>query len=580
MKKTTPRGTRSLRALLDRRFGGPRFAALVLVSVALGACSGTAPAPAGTPTASPAPGIETARLESLMYAFASDSMMGREAGTEGHRRATRFLEQRARALGLDPAGENGTYLQEVPLVRRAMRSTLRAGFGPVEVGPDFAPLVLEDLESAASLDFTGVPLIYGGDMASPGEISAEEGEGKIVVLGAARGPNGRAFGLVGPTIEKLAGAKAILMASNDYASSDIMEFLLEPQLVLAEEDGSTADAGDGPLLVFISEGLVERLFGAGVDALATGTAGEALTGTVEPGETPADVPTYNVVARIQGSDPALRDEVVVLSAHSDHIGITVPAVRHDSLRAYLEVVRPGGAEDPERPASAAEAEEIHRIIAENGAPQRLDSINNGADDDGSGSVALLEIGRVLATAADRPRRSVLLVWHTAEEAGLLGSAYFTDHPTVPLENIVAAVNVDMIGRGGPEDVEMGGPGYLQLIGSRRLSTQLGDLVEDVNQREGHGFTFDYQYDADGHPQNFYCRSDHYMYARYGIPIVFMSTGGHRDYHQRTDEALYIDYGKLSRVAGFVRGVVSSVANLDQRPFVDGPIPDPDAPCQQ
>jgi hypothetical protein len=549
-------------------------------SMAFVAACSTASAPTPAVTVTTGPAVEVDRLESMLYAFAHDSMMGREAGTEGHRRATRFLEDRARAFGLEPAGENGTYLQEVPLVRLAMISSVQGPSGPIEVGADFAPLVLEDLNSPSSLDFTGIPVVYGGDMASPGEISAEEGAGKIVVLGAARGPQGRAFGLVGPTLQKLAGAEAILMASMDYASPEIIEFLTEPQTALDEGDAPAGADGEGPLLAFVSEALVERLFGAGVDALQTGAEGPVLTGEVGPSQTPVEVPTYNVVARVPGSDPALRDEHVVLSAHSDHVGITRPAVDHDSLRAYLEVVRPGGADDPARDPTPAEAERIRQIREAAVGEPRLDSINNGADDDGSGSVALLEIGRVLAGSADRPRRSVLLVWHTAEEGGLLGARHYTDNPTVPLDRMVATVNLDMIGRGTEDDLDIGGPGHLQLIGSRRLSTQLGDLVEDVNRREGHGMVFDYSYDADGHPANYYCRSDHYMYARYGVPVVFMSTGGHRDYHMRTDEAQYIDYPKLARVSGFVRRVVENLANLDARPVVDGPIPDPNEPCQQ
>jgi len=556
-----------------------RVWAAAAAMLVVAACS-TAAAPAPVFTASAGPAVEVERLETMLYAFAHDSMMGREAGTEGHLRATRYLEARARALGLEPAGENGTYLQQVPLVRRSMQSTVRDASGVLDVGHDFAPLVLDDLNSPASLDFTGIPVVYGGDMASPGEISAAEGAGKIVVLGAARGPTGRAFGLVGETLQKLAGARAILMASTDYAGADILHFLLEPQNML-DEGEETERVGEGPFLAFVSEALVERLFGEGVDVLAPGTEGPTLTGAAGPVTAPVAFPTYNVVARIPGSDPALRDEHVVLSAHSDHIGFTVPPLDHDSLRAYLEVVRPGGAEDPEREPTAAEASVIRALVAaRRTGPGRLDSINNGADDDGSGSVALLEIGRVLAAAPEQPRRSVLFVWHTAEEGGLLGARYFTDNPTVPIEQMVATINLDMVGRGTEEDVDGGGPAYLQLIGSRRTSTQLGDLVEDVNTRERHGFAFNYEYDADGHPQQYYCRSDHYMYARYGVPVVFMSTGGHRDYHMRTDEAQYIDYPKLARVTDFVRGVVWRVANLDQRPVVDRPVPDPSLPCRQ
>jgi Zn-dependent M28 family amino/carboxypeptidase len=150
--------------------------------------------------------------------------------------------------------------------------------------------------------------------------------------------------------------------------------------------------------------------------------------------------------------------------------------------------------------------------------------------------------------SERPERSILFVWHTAEEKGLFGSKYFTDHPTVPRDSIVTQLNIDMIGRGDATDLAGGGPGYIQLIGSRRLSTELGDLVDKVNTEGKHGFTFDYQFDADGHPQNYYCRSDHYMYARYGIPITFFTTGSHEDYHQVSDEVQYIDFDKMTRVA--------------------------------
>jgi len=138
----------------------------------------------------------------------------------------------------------------------------------------------------------------------------------------------------------------------------------------------------------------------------------------------------------------------------------------------------------------------------------------------------------------------------------------------------------MIGRGGAQDIAGGGPGYVQLIGSRRLSTELGDLVETVAKTGPTPFRFDYQFDANGHPQQYYCRSDHYEYARYGIPVVFFSTGGHRDYHQLTDEPQYIDYQQLARVSTLIHDVAASVANLDHRVVVDRPKPDPKEACRQ
>ena len=126
----------------------------------------------------------------------------------------------------------------------------------------------------------------------------------------------------------------------------------------------------------------------------------------------------------------------------------------------------------------------------------------------------------------------------------------------------------------------GGPGYLQLIGSRRLSTELGDLAETVNVEQAIGLKFDYSLDANGHPQNIYCRSDHYMYARYGIPIIFFTTGGHADYHQVTDVPQYIDYNRMERVGKLVYGLVERVGNLDHRVVVDKPKPDPKGRCVQ
>jgi hypothetical protein len=295
----------------------------------------------------------------------------------------------------------------------------------------------------------------------------------------------------------------------------------------------------------------------------------------------SDLGASNVVAVLEGSDPALRGEYVALGAHNDAIGI-VPTVDHDSLRAYNSVMRPRGANDAPGEPDAEQAARIRAIVdsMRKLRPARLDSIVNGADDDGSGSMALLEIAEAAVKSAKRPRRSLLFVWHTGEESGLQGSRWFTDNPTVPRDSIVAQINTDMMGRGGPRSEATRDPAYLQVIGSRRLSTQLGDLTETVNREGRHGFTFDYSYDADGHPDNFYCRSDHYMYARYGIPIVFFSTGGHRDYHQVTDEIEYLDFEKYARVTKFVGAVAGRLANLDNRPVVDKPKPDPEAPCQQ
>jgi hypothetical protein len=293
----------------------------------------------------------------------------------------------------------------------------------------------------------------------------------------------------------------------------------------------------------------------------------------------------NVVAILRGSDPVLKDEYVAIGAHNDHIGVRQTAVDHDSLRAYnVELTRLGAPVWDRN--SRARRDSLKAIIHINVdslrklRPARRDSISNGADDDGSGTVTVLEIAEALAAMPVKPKRSILFVWHTAEEKGLLGSKWFTDNPTVPRGQIVAQLNMDMVGRGSATDIAGGGPDYLQLVGSRRVSTELGDIVEAVNAASPRPFKFDYQYDANGHPERIYCRSDHYMYARYGIPITFFTTGLHPDYHQVTDEPQYIDYEHMTRVADFVRDITLKVANLDHRPKVDKPVGDPAAACVQ
>jgi Zn-dependent M28 family amino/carboxypeptidase len=258
----------------------------------------------------------------------------------------------------------------------------------------------------------------------------------------------------------------------------------------------------------------------------------------------------------------------------------------------MMVARPQGADSPSGVTLTAEQTARIRTLIDSlhqAHGVRLDSIYNGADDDGSGTVSVLEIAEALSAAKVKPKRSILFVWHTGEEAGLYGSQFFTDHPTVPRDSIVAQLNMDMVGRGAASDITgeskeggllHGGSGYVQLVGSRRLSTELGDLIEDVNKTNKLGFNFDYAIDANGHPQRIYCRSDHYEYARYGIPVVFFTTGGHADYHQVTDEPEYIDYGRMAKVATLVHDAALRIADLDHRIVVDKPKPDPTGRCVQ
>jgi hypothetical protein len=348
---------------------------------------------------------------------------------------------------------------------------------------------------------------------------------------------------------------------------------------VAEVVGATA-----PAVLLVTPAAGSRMLGvSSLDGLAVGHTGKTLSGSIGYIEAPAPHPARNVIGILPGRDVALRGQFVAVGAHNDHIGLEPHPLDHDSVLANNMVVRRQGVQDPARIPTAEEAKRIAALRdsltrAHGGA--RPDSVNNGADDDGSGTVAMLEIAERFATAPERPRRSLLFVSHTGEEKGLWGSQWFTDHPSVPRDSIVAQLNMDMVGRGKATDIMGRGPNNIQLIGPRRLSTQLGATIDSLNAVRTPHMDIDTSFDANGHRLNRYCRSDHYMYARYGIPITYFSLGYHTDYHQVTDEPQYIDYDHMARIAQFVHDIAEAVANRPQRLVIDGPRMDPQGGCRQ
>ncbi|HEX2093149.1 MAG TPA: M28 family peptidase [Longimicrobiaceae bacterium] len=520
------------------------------------------------------PAITSQDLMTRLYIFADDSMMGRAAGTPYNLRGTAYIERELRRLGLRPAGENGTFFQDVPLTRRELDTSTPLAAGGASFTPwrDYFPRYQG--RGARSID--GVETVYGGTWGdSASLIPAQAAAGKLVVLALKPGASLSR----GAIVARFASAAGIAVANADELSREDVAAYRQPSVGLAPS-AARGPAAAVPSYLYITRAMGEALLGAPLERATPGAAGARVRGGIAFAHSPA--PGRNVVAVLPGSDPRLRGQYVAIGAHNDHDPPAPGPADHDSVRVFNRIVRPGGAENSVREPTVEEWARIRAALdsLRRIRPARPDSILNGADDDASGSMAVLEIAEALATARSRPRRSVLFVWHTAEELGLLGSEYFTDHPTVPRDSIVAQLNLDMIGRGGAADHIRGGPRYLQIIGSRRLSTELGDLVEAANRALPVPFEFDYSYDANGHPQNFYCRSDHYMYARYGIPIAFFTTGGHRDYHMITDEPQYIDYEHYRRVTQLIHDVALRTANLDHRPVVDRPRMDPNAPCRQ
>jgi Peptidase family M28 len=525
--------------------------------------------------------ITAADLMTRLYIFADDSMQGREAGLPGNVKGTNYIAAEIRRMGLVPAGDSGTYFQTIPLKTREFdtTSTFTVAGAPLTVFTDYVPNARVPVANAA------LSIVYGGDLADTAhQIAPAQAAGKLVVFSAKGGLVGRRFR--GPTLPGVAG---IAIVGLDALPPQFQAFLRRPQTFV---DDNPQGAPTPTPTFLLSRTAAAKMFTTPLDSLTVGAAGTSAGVTMRYTVTPVPDPARNVVGIIPGSDPKLKGEYVAIGGHNDHIGLARP-VDHDSIRIFNEMVRPEGADDARNQPTAEQLAQVNqRLTAFRTAHPgrtRVDSISNGADDDGSGSVSALEIAEYFAGMRGKPKRSLIFVWHVGEEKGLLGSRFFTDHPTVPRDSIVAQLNMDMVGRGDASDETgrtkdsvalHGSPNYLQLVGSRRLSTELGNLVEQVNTQGHHNMTLDYALDADGHPANIYCRSDHYEYARYGIPIVFFTTGLHRDYHQVTDEPQYIDYDHMARVDRLVADVALRVANLDHRVVVDKPKPDPFGGCRQ
>ena len=508
-------------------------------------------------------------------------MEGRDTGKRGGLRSARYIAGELKRLGLEPAGDDGTYLQRIPWVSRTPDTTgvLRVGERTLRWGSDY--LVIPKLGFALALGgqpfgggFRGdnIATIYGGRVGDS-TVAPELTRNKVIVFSAPA----FAFWQL-DNLRRYTAARAIVVATLDLGAPSAFRVRRETYW------DSTGASGVAPLtIISVTTAAASAMFTAPFDQLAVGAAGLPLSGSAGFIDGPTEAPAYNVVGIVRGSDSKLRNTYVAIGAHHDHVGMG-PPVDHDSIRAFNQMVRVRGADDPPpREVTDEQWAKIHAVLDSlhrvHGV--RLDSIFNGADDDGSGTVLALEIAEAFAKARPKPKRSLLFVWHTAEEKGLYGAQYYSDHPTVPRDSIVAQVNMDQMGRGDPVDNPPGGPNALVVIGPRRLSTEVGGMVEKVNARPEHRFTLDYEFDRDNDPTNAYCRSDHYMYARYGIPVAFfVAAAWYIDYHMVSDEPQYIAYDRMTKIGRFIRDYVAEVANLSHRPVVDQAKPEPNGLCRQ
>ena len=519
------------------------------------------------------PAITAADLMTRLYIFADDSMQGRETGTEGNRRALRYVERELKRLGLTPMGDGGSYLQKVPLVRRGWAGDFTANVGGTALEPwtDLVPL---PVRRGVPRGISGAPVIYGGMLSDAVKsLTVEQATGKVVVVRV----NGLSLGAIPPS-SGLARAAGIALLVGAPLPARYTSFFRTPGLSLPTSDAMTDSV---PMTLVLSQRAAQLVFGSEPSALTPLQAGSPITAAaLSFGETPS--PAYNLVAMIAGSDPVLKHQYVAIGAHNDHDGFNQAPVDHDSLHAYQrDAWTLAGAYAGLPPLNREQAASVRVNLdsLRQLRPARRDSIYNGADDDGSGSMAVLEIAENIAAARLKPKRSVLFVWHTGEEKGLLGSQWFAEHMPVTRDSIVTQINIDMIGRGSLVDTKGGGPAYVGVVGSKRLSSMLGATIDSLATASRTPLDIDYRLDADGHPENIYCRSDHYQYARFGIPVAFFFTGLHGDYHQVTDEPQYIDYSHYNRITNYVRDLLVTVGN-GAKPVVDKPKPDPTGQCRQ
>lgn len=513
---------------------------------------------------------DVSRLSARLEAFAHDSMEGRASGTRGHDRAASYIAAEAARIGLEPAGENGTFFQIVPLVRRHVSERTR-----ISVEGDALALwddVVPFLTWLPTREFDGAETIFAGattDTVGGVKLSADAVRGRVVVF--ATGLNQRSFRAGGfPKNHPLSGAAAILTVAPAATLARFSALGRPAVFGLAPTDTTLAIPQ-----MLISARAAEAMFGVPLATVTIGAVGRQMRGALAYDQ--ASAASRNVVAELRGSDARRAEEYVVLGAHSDHLGIVPRSVDHDSAHAvqaveWMRTLAPATDPDDQSRRAQASVPRVRQLAA------RRDSIANGADDNASGSMALLSAAEILVR--NRPGRSVLFVWHTGEERGLIGSEWFTNRPTVSRSAMVALINLDMIGRGAAHEADSGGPSYVEVIGSRRLSSTFGQLLDDVNARLASPLALRYALDRSGHPQQLYCRSDHAMYARFGIPVAFLTTGMHGDYHKATDEDQYLDVLKVARIAHLVARSAHAIGNAAARPFVDGAVSGPDVECQQ
>lgn len=485
-------------------------------------------------TDSPASYASTITEEDLkghLYTYASDEFEGRETGSEGQKKAIAYIKNAYEELGVSAAKKDGDYFQKVPLeISKMPAGSISYNGNEYLIGEDFVTF------SALETDSEDIVFVkYGIETENYSDYEGVDVKNKIVMVTFGEPVDAKGKYILGD------GEKSTKWGNFNESIADRLQIAAEKGakaiLILEEQNYPRLQSRFKYLsrsnreVMTLSSELTQELppifIGGQLAKELKELVGEATTSkslkgnlefNIESGNKKID--SENVAAIIKGKE--LPNEYVIISSHLDHIGIN---------------------EDGE--------------------------INNGADDDGSGTVALLEIAEAFKKAqkeGNGPKRSVVFLHVTGEEKGLLGSRYYTDfEPIFPLENTVANLNIDMIGRIDPK--REGDRNYIYLIGSDKLSTDLHNLSEAVNSKYTN-IELDYTYNDENDPNRFYYRSDHYNFAKNNIPIIFYFNGTHEDYHRPGDTPDKINYDLLRNRTQLVFHTAWEVANRTNKIVVD------------
>jgi len=490
------------------------LALFVATPLAAQAPAATVP-PASSAVRKAAATITAADVAKRINIIADDSMMGRDTPSPGLEMTAQYVADQFKSFGLKPGGENGTWFQRYPIIQTQFDpAASHVGFmaGGKHVHADFSTDARFLFGTPADKEVGGSAIVLGGT-ADAAALEGLDVKGKVVVLvldyskGQLAGGWNRVFGAV----FDLEPVGIVILSNRDSAG---WAARMKPPYRKGVRVGG--DAGRPPLVDVNDAALATVLADGGVDVAKI----RADTGMVvlpapnlkvmlDLKETVLNRTTApNTIGILEGSDPKLKHEYLVYSGHMDHVGIS---------------------------------------------SGKADSINNGADDDASGTVGVIELAEAFSRPGARPKRSVLFITVSGEEKGLWGSDYFTTHPTVPMKDMVADINLDMIGRNWPDTI----------VAIGREHSDLGQTLAAVNaQHPELGMA---AIDDRWPEENFYGRSDHFNFAKNGVPILFFFNGVHEDYHQPSDSPDKIDADKEARIVQLLFYLGQAVANNPQRP---------------